>query len=223
MSTMTLPRPATRPRLMQAGVEPYDLDRRLRAGRALVIDTRPAVAFDAGHIPLSVNAPDDRCWDAVAALLPPDAAVAIVGATAGDARSGAGLLADALPEAEATVVSGGIERWRRLGLRTDRGLALDARRAVQQVHRGGVALIDVRPAADFAAGHVVGAISVPLDEWGSRARALPRLPLVVAASSSEPAATAASLFRAAGHGCVWRVDGGGIEEMLDAGATLPVR
>lgn len=87
---------------------------------------------------------------------------------------------------------------------------------------GGVALIDARPRDQFADAHVIGAISVPLDEWGTTERWLPRLPLVVGASSDQLAAAAASVFRAAGHGCVWRIEGGGIGEMLDAGASLPV-
>jgi len=157
------------------------------------------------------------------ALLPPGSPVAVVAPTPYEAQQAASLLSEAGLDYDATVVSGGIDGWRRHGLRLHHGLALDARRALQQVQRGGVALIDVRTAGDFAVAHVVGSISVPPEQWAARGRELPRLPLVVGAASGELAAGAASLFRAAGHGCVWRVEGNGIEQMLDAGATLPVR
>lgn len=224
MSTVAITAPSlpttTRRRL---GIEPVDLHRRLRAGGGLIIDLRSAQAFDAAHIPGSLNAAGDAALEAVTAMLPDGSAVAVLGSTPFESARAASVLAGVGPDCDVAIVIGGIERWRRQGLPVSRGLALDCRQATQQVQRGGVALIDARPAAVFAAGHVVGSISVPLDEWGGFRRALPRLPLVVGCSSDELAATAASLFRAAGHGCVWRIDGGGIEQMLEAGATLPVR
>jgi hydroxyacylglutathione hydrolase len=227
MSAATIALPAAAPwiatRRTASGLQPVDLNRRLRAGRGLVLDLRPADAFDAGHIPGSLNAPDAEARDLLTALLAAGSAVALVGPSAPEAARAASSLSEDGPDFHVTTVAGGIDRWRRQGLPVGHGLALDARRAMQQVQRGGVALVDARPSADFASGHVVGSISVPLDEWQVSGRQLPRLPLVVGASSGELAAAAASVFRAAGHGCVWRIAGGGIAEMLDAGATLPVR
>jgi rhodanese-related sulfurtransferase/DNA-binding transcriptional ArsR family regulator len=45
---------------------------------------------------------------------------------------------------------------------------------------GDVTLIDVRPADEFAAGHIPGALSVPVAELGDRLRELPRRKEVVA-------------------------------------------
>jgi|tagenome__1003787_1003787.scaffolds.fasta_scaffold20972941_2 hydroxyacylglutathione hydrolase len=226
MSTVTIALPAP-PRLgihrSGAGIQPLDLHGRLRAGRGVVIDLRSAQAYDAAHIPGSLNAADDDARDRLTALLPAGSAVAILASSMQEAARAAARLSERGPDCDVAVVSGGIDRWRRQGLPVGHGLALDARRAVQQVQRGGVALVDVRSAGEFAAAHVLGSISVPLDAWHVSGRELPRLPLVVGASSGELAAAAASVFRAAGHGCVWRIDGGGIAEMLDAGATLPVR
>jgi len=44
---------------------------------------------------------------------------------------------------------------------------------LRRVDAGSVTLIDVRPAAEFAAGHLPGAISMPLDELHHRAQELP--------------------------------------------------
>jgi rhodanese-related sulfurtransferase len=225
MSTVTIALPglrtSTHPRSSR-NLLPVDLHRRLRAGRGIVVDVRDPHAFDHGHIPGSLSAAGDGARREIAALVPAGAAVAVIGSSPQDAARAASLLAESLPECDVAVVAGGIDGWRRQGFPVGYGLALNARRAVQQLQGGGVALIDARPRDQFAGGHVVGAISVPLSEWGASERWLPRLPLVVGASSDQLAAAAASVFRVAGHGCVWRIEGGGIGEMLDAGASLPV-
>jgi rhodanese-related sulfurtransferase len=210
-------------RAARLGIDPRDLDRRRRSGRAVVIDTRPADVFDAGHIPGALSVTGEIGWGALAALLPSGATVAVVGATPDDARWAAFRIADRVAGCAPSLLAGGFSRWRRHGLPVERGLAIDPERAAGQLVQGGVALIDVRPASEYAQAHVVGSINVPIDEWTAPRRALPRLPLMVAAATGEAAATAASLFRAAGHGCVWRVDSGGIEAMLDAGAAPPIR
>jgi hydroxyacylglutathione hydrolase len=227
MSTATIPLPRPRSATLRArlsfGIEPPELNRRLHAGRVVVVDTRSADAFDAGHIPGALNLAGEDGWDAVPWLLPAGADVAIVGSTPHDTRRAASRLAALELDCHPAVVAGGIDRWRRHGLPVDRGLAIDAPRAGRQLQHGGVALIDTRPAEEFNRAHVVGSIGLPLKEWGSRSRGLPRVPLIVGAATGEAAAAAASLFRATGHGCVWRIDGGGIEQMLELGATLPVR
>jgi rhodanese-related sulfurtransferase len=49
-----------------------------------------------------------------------------------------------------------------------------------RLERGEVVLLDVRPAAEFAAGHIKGARSAPITELGRHLRALPRDAEVVA-------------------------------------------
>lgn len=45
---------------------------------------------------------------------------------------------------------------------------------------GDVALLDVRPADEYAAGHIAGAISIPMDQLAARAGELPRRKEIVA-------------------------------------------
>ena len=45
---------------------------------------------------------------------------------------------------------------------------------------GDVTLLDVRPADEFAAGHIAGAISIPVDQLAARAASLPRRKEIVA-------------------------------------------
>jgi rhodanese-related sulfurtransferase/DNA-binding transcriptional ArsR family regulator len=51
---------------------------------------------------------------------------------------------------------------------------------LRRAQSGDVLVIDVRPAAEYAAGHIPGAVSVPLDELASRLGTLPAAAEVVA-------------------------------------------
>lgn len=57
-----------------------------------------------------------------------------------------------------------------------RGLleAVNQGELLRRVQDGDVTVIDVRPAAEFAAGHLPGAINMPLDELEARVQELPR-------------------------------------------------
>lgn len=45
---------------------------------------------------------------------------------------------------------------------------------VERARSGNVVIIDTRPAHEYAAGHIAGAISVPIDELGERLKQLPK-------------------------------------------------
>ena len=51
---------------------------------------------------------------------------------------------------------------------------IDAKELQRRLRAGDVAVIDVRPALEYEAGHIAGARSIPLDELKSRLRQLPR-------------------------------------------------
>jgi rhodanese-related sulfurtransferase len=64
----------------------------------------------------------------------------------------------------------------------------------------GATLLDVRSPAEFAAGHLDGAVHVPVDELDARLGELPRdRPVVVYCRSGGRSARAASLLAAAGY------------------------
>ena len=50
----------------------------------------------------------------------------------------------------------------------------------QRLARGDVVLLDVRPEREYAAGHIAGARSIPIEELGALARNLPRRREIVA-------------------------------------------
>jgi len=58
--------------------------------------------------------------------------------------------------------------------------AVDKRRLIERVRAGEVTLLDVRPAEEYRAAHITGAVSVPLKELESRLASLPKDREVVA-------------------------------------------
>jgi rhodanese-related sulfurtransferase/DNA-binding transcriptional ArsR family regulator len=57
---------------------------------------------------------------------------------------------------------------------------IDNEELVRRVREGGVTVIDVRPREEYVAGHLPGAISMPVGEVAVRARELPRKQTIVA-------------------------------------------
>jgi len=87
-----------------------------------------------------------------------------------------------------------------------------------------VVLLDVRPAVEFAAGHIAGAISVPPEELPSRIDALPRDRTIVAYCRGTYclfADEAVALLRERGFNA-YRLEGGWPEWVLaDSSASAP--
>ncbi len=54
------------------------------------------------------------------------------------------------------------------------------RELLERARKGLVAVLDVRPAEEFAAGHVPGALNIPLDQLEKRMRELPKRKEIVA-------------------------------------------
>jgi hydroxyacylglutathione hydrolase len=84
----------------------------------------------------------------------------------------------------------------------NRGPFVPAARPIESVRADGATVLDVRPALEFAAGHVPGAISVPLDAFGFGTRCgfvlLPDESIVVHGRSRDEAELAARRLHAVG-------------------------
>jgi NADPH-dependent 2,4-dienoyl-CoA reductase/sulfur reductase-like enzyme/rhodanese-related sulfurtransferase len=78
---------------------------------------------------------------------------------------------------------------------------------VADVVAAGASLVDVRTAAEFAGGHIPGAVNVPLDELRDREPELPAGPLLVYCAVGQRAHVAAALLAQRGRD-VANLDGG---------------
>lgn len=58
--------------------------------------------------------------------------------------------------------------------------AVDRSTLLERIRKGGVLVLDVRPPEEYEAGHLAGAVSIPLSELGRRLRTLPREREIVA-------------------------------------------
>jgi rhodanese-related sulfurtransferase len=121
----------------------------------------------------------------------------------------------------AAAVSGGLLLWPMLGKGAGGGGKLSTNDAVQLINREKAVLIDVSEPAEYAAGHALGAKSVPLAQIES-SNALPKnkaLPLVVVCTTGARAGKAVVALKKLGFENAQALAGG-----LDAwrAANLPV-
>ena len=162
---------------------PRELEARARAG-ALVLDTRPAAQFGAGHIPGAVH-------------------IGLVGQYA----SWAGRLARVGMERVAGYLEGGMAAWFGAGL----PVAPLAQITVQDLQRAmdHVQLVDVRQPGEWEQGHIAGARLKPLPKLVQSLDGLDReRPVAVHCKSGYRSSIAASLLRREGFGEVVNVIGG---------------
>ena len=179
----------------------------MHRGGVTIVDTRPVRDFTAGHLPGSLNVPLDRSFLIRAgSVLPDDAIVALV-------------VAGGLALAERPIRALGL-----IGVDDVRGV-FDESTLDWQKNNGGLAstpllapdvvarddgaqIVDVRGAAEFAAGHIPGAVNIPLPELPDRVAELPAGPIVLHCQGGTRSAIAASVVRAAGRDDVSDMEGG---------------
>jgi rhodanese-related sulfurtransferase len=100
--------------------------------------------------------------------------------------------------------------------------AISMQELLERARSGGVVVLDTRPAEEYAAGHVAGAISVPFDQVEARLRELPKSQVYVAYCRGPYcvyADRAMELLRAHGRKA-WRLSAGFPEWKL---AGLPIQ
>jgi rhodanese-related sulfurtransferase len=100
---------------------------------------------------------------------------------------------------------------------------IDTKRLLQRMRTGEVTILDVRPEEEYRAGHIPGAVSVPLAELRKRWRALPKGRDIVAYCRGPYcvlAPQAVELLRA--HGCNSFVLSDGVAEWRARGLPVAV-
>ncbi|MGW1006124.1 MBL fold metallo-hydrolase [Streptomyces sp. NPDC002520] len=179
-----------------------------------VVDVRPAAEYAAGHIPGSLSIPlrgQFATW--LGWLLPDTVPLAFV---TGDDQDLSELVRQAYKigyERLAGRLTGGMAAWRAAGNPQATTAFVTADRT------GNRPYLDVRQEAEFAAGHVPGAVHIELGSLAAHIVDAPEGP-VVACGHGERAMTAASLLERAGHTDIAVLDGGPDDYAAAHGRTL---
>ena len=185
----------------------------LAGGPAVVVDTRPAAAFAAGHVPGTINIPLARSFATWAgSLVPYDRDVYLVAGERGDAD-----IDEALHELRTIGldrVAGyfdqdAVQGWAAAGGRPATVPQTTPTQLAADLAAGTVAVVDVRGRAEWEVGHLPGVPNVPLAQLTDRLAELPRdRPLVVHCQGGTRSAIAASVLQARGFTNVVNLTGG---------------
>lgn len=193
-----------------AALEPRDVEV-LRKGGALVLDTRQAAQYGAGHVPGSLNiglSGQFASW--AGSLVPPGAPILLVAEDEDQVREARTRLARVGVENVAGYLAGGILEWNRAGFRlaTTEQIAVEELDARMREGEGPV-VVDVRRPGEWDSGHIPGAVHVPLNEVAERAGELPRdRPVAVVCAGGYRASIATSLLEQQGFSRITNVVGG---------------
>lgn len=151
-------------RRASAALSPAEVERLARGG-AILVDVRPAAAFGAGHPPGAVNVGlggQFAAWSG--ALLPPDRPLVLVTEDESAAAEAVTRLSRVGLENVAGYLDGGVAGWDAAGLPLERMGQIDVAELKARLGENpGLRVCDVRRPREYAAGHVPGAVSIPLD------------------------------------------------------------
>ncbi|PRX51501.1 glyoxylase-like metal-dependent hydrolase (beta-lactamase superfamily II) [Prauserella shujinwangii] len=177
--------------------------RSLLADGALLIDVRPVPEFAAAHVPGAVSIPLRPAFAPwLGWLVEPERPLVVVRGAGQDPAEIAWQAAKIGFSGLTGELAGGLAAWVAEGGETT------GTRLVRPGPLGRERVLDVRQAAEFAAGHVPGAAHVELGALAAGAGALSREPTVVMCGHGERAMSAASLLERAGHRDVAVLTGG---------------
>lgn len=189
---------------------PADVER-LSAAGARVLDVRTPAAFGTAHLPDSVNVGLDgqfASWSGT--LFELDRPVILVTEDEEQVLQAALRLARVGFEHVAGYLAGGVAAWDREGRATARiaQWPVDALRA-ELAARADIQVLDVRRPGEFQAGHIPGAVNLPLDRLErERTRLDPARPTAVVCAGGYRSSAAAGLLARQRFGELYNVVGG---------------
>lgn len=167
---------------------------------AAVLDLRPAAAFAKGHIPGSLNIPLNKSFSTWAGwLLQYDQAIHLVAAESDVLKAVRELAMIGLDQVAAWYDVQVIGEWEMAGQALETVVKIDVTALAARLARADVTLLDVRNASEYAAGHIPGALHIPLGHLAARLAEVPRhRPVVLHCQSGARSAIAASLLQQLG-------------------------
>jgi hydroxyacylglutathione hydrolase len=179
---------------------------------ALVVDVRSGAEFGAAHVPRSINLGlkgQFASW--VGSIVSPDNRVIIVAESIEGISEAVMRMARVGLENVVGYLDGGIAMWEKAGLEyaTLSQMPVAELNAQIEEEREGLQIVDVRRPSEYKAGHIPGAINVPLAQIDHSPGGLdPRKPTAVACASGYRSSAASSLLERMGFLDLYNVVGG---------------
>jgi hydroxyacylglutathione hydrolase len=192
-------------------LSPEEVNKLAQSG-ALVLDVRPGPEFGNGHVPRSVNiglGGQFASW--VGSLVSPDDRVIIVAEGVEQVSEAVTRMARVGLENVVGYLDGGVAAWEGAGLdyATLPQMPVGELRAQIDERREGLQIVDVRRPSEYEAGHIPGAVNVPLAELEKGLGGLdPRKPTAVACAGGYRSSAASSLLERKGFLDLYNVIGG---------------
>ncbi len=177
---------------------------------AWLLDLRAADEHAAGHPPGSIAvASGSRIGYWAAWVVPADAPVVLMAASAAQAAEARRQLLTVGIDTIAGWIAGGWEAWVTAGLPVTRTPIVHAADLHRGNHGAPPTIVDVRSRREWSRDHVPGALHIPLQELAARVGAIPRhQPVATMCEGGARSALAASLLERAGINGVANVVGG---------------
>jgi hydroxyacylglutathione hydrolase len=191
---------------------------------AVVVDTRHPGAFAEGHLPGTINIPLDRTFNTWAGwLIPFETDIYLITDGGWEAMLGEAvrdLAMIGLDRVVGHVPAGALESWQAEGASRGTITMMNVDQLYERMGSGTVAVVDVRGASEWQAGHLPGVPNIPVGYLLERRDELPQdRPLVLQCRSGARSAIAASVLQAEGMTNVVNLVGGYAEWVV---RRLPV-
>ena len=176
----------------------------------MVLDCRSPEAFAGGHIPRAMNVGLSSSFATWAGtVLPPDDAVLLVLDEPDDLWEASWQLLRIGYGLPAGWLAGGMAAWRASGKDVQILPEVSVHELSGRLERGELNVLDVRQPAEWASGHIDGAVFITGAELPRRIEEVPGdKPVAVVCGSGYRSSVAASLLASKGRGDVWNVVGG---------------
>jgi hydroxyacylglutathione hydrolase len=179
---------------------------------AVVVDTRPSAEFATGHVPGTINIPENASFTTWAGwFLPYSADFYLI---VDDARGGVDTAVHDLAMIGLDRVGGSfgasvVDEWAAAGKPLGKIAQVHAEDLVESLKHGAVTLLDVRNQNEWNSGHIDGAQHLTLGYLGDRLDEVPRgKPIVVQCAAGGRSSIGASVLKARGFDNVINLVGG---------------
>jgi hydroxyacylglutathione hydrolase len=183
------------------------------ADGAILVDARTTDQFDEAHIPgaISASAYDTGFATKVAQVVPSEVELIVVAASDGYELEAADLLASVGLRVRG-FLAGGMTAWRSESRPVKRVERIDPDGLADRLAAGDdIAVLDVRDASEFAAGHIPGSLHIPYAGLLERLAEVPRdTSVATVCSGGKRSGLAASLLQREGFDRVMHVADGGV-------------